>query len=109
MNNFVFSQDPLLFQSVLPNQQVNFQEGIELKQQYDNLMSQYQNMQQKTNQNQVKDFLGELDSITKDIEPDVIEKLTIDPEYNRINNELQFMIQEEMLKSIKWKINNNTI
>lgn len=107
MNNFVFSQDPLLFQSIIPNKQPNFQDGNDLKQQYDTVMAQYQAIQQKTNQGQVKDFLGELDSITRDVEPDVIEKLSVDVEYNKVNAELQLMIQEEMLKSVKWKINNN--
>ena len=107
MNNFVFSQDPLLFHSIIPGQQNTFQNNTELKQQYEAMMAQYQSMQQKTNQPQTKDYLGELDSITRDIEPDIIERLTNDEEYNKINSELQFLIQEEMLKSIKWKINNN--
>ena len=49
MNNFVFSQDPLLFHSILPNQQNTFQDSNELKQQYENMMAQYQSMQQKNN------------------------------------------------------------
>ena len=109
MNNFVFSQDPLLFHSILPNQQNTFQDSNELKQQYENMMAQYQSMQQKNNNSQQlnKDYIGELDNLTKDIEPDIIEKLTNDTDYNRINTELQILIQDEMLKSIKWKINNN--
>lgn len=107
MNNFVFSQDPLLFQSILPNHQNNYQEGVDLKQQYDSVMAQYQAMQQKSSTQQTKDYLGELDTITRDIEPDLIEKLTKDNDYNQINAELQYLIQEEMLKSVKWKINNN--
>jgi vacuolar-type H+-ATPase catalytic subunit A/Vma1 len=106
MNNFVFSQDPLLFQSFIPGHQNNFQESSDLKQQYDAMIAQYQSMQQKTNQ-QTKDYLGELDTLTRDIDPDIIERLTNDEDYNKINAELQFLIQEEMLKSVKWKINNN--
>ena len=86
MNNFVFSQDPLLFQSIIPGQQNTFQNNTDLKQQYEAMMAQYQSMQQKTNQPQTKDYLGELDSITRDIEPDIIERLTNDEEYNKINS-----------------------
>lgn len=108
MNNFVFSQDPLLFQSVLPKQSNVYQDGNELKQQYDTITAQYQAMQQKMQQQTPsKDYLGELDSLTRDIDQDVADKLSNDLEYNQINAELQYLIQEEMLKSVRWKINNN--
>lgn len=108
MNNFVFSQDPLLFQSVLPKQSNIYQDGNELKQQYDAITSQYQAMQQKMQQQTPsKDYLGELDTLTRDIDQDVADKLSNDSEYNQINTELQYLIQEEMLKSVRWKINNN--
>ncbi len=106
MNNFVFSQDPLLFQSFVPGRN-NFQDGNDLKQQYENMMAQYQAMQQKTQPTTTKDYLGELDNLTKDVEPDIVEKLSSNSEYNQINTELQLMIQEELLKNVKWKINNN--
>lgn len=108
MNNFVFSQDPLLFQSVLPKQSNIYQDSNELKQQYDTITAQYQAMQQKMQQQTPsKDYLGELDTLTRDIDQDVADKLSNDLEYNQINAELQYLIQEEMLKSVKWKINNN--
>lgn len=107
MNNFVFSQDPLLFQSFTPRQPSNFQDNNDLKQQYETIVAQYQTMQQPRTPQTTKDYLGELDALTRDIDPDVAEKLNIDIEYNRINGELQFLIQEEMLKNVKWKINNN--
>lgn len=108
MNNFVFSQDPLLFQSVLPKQSNVYQDGNELKQQYDAITAQYQAMQQKMQQQTPsKDYLGELDTLTRDIDQDVADKLSNDLEYNQINAELQYLIQEEMLKSVRWKINNN--
>ena len=106
MNNFVFSQDPLLFQSVIPRQSI-YQEQ-DLKKQLDATMAQYQNMQQQFQpQQQQHDYLGELDNITKNVDVEVAEKLSVDVEYLKINNELQEMIQEEMLRSIKWKINTN--
>lgn len=108
MNNFVFSQDPLLFQSLIPRQDNSFQDGNDLRQQYETIMSQYQAIQQKqAPQTPQKDYLGELDTITREIDPDIAEKLSADADYNRINAELQYLIQEEMLKNVKWKINSN--
>ena len=69
MNNFVFSQDPLLFQSVIPQQTQNFQDSNNLKQQYDSIMAQYQAMQQKLPpQTPPKDYLGELDTLTREMD-----------------------------------------
>jgi hypothetical protein len=110
MNNFVFSQDPLLFQSVMPRQGI-IQENADLRQDYDTIIAQYQAMQQKMPQNQKssasKDYLGELDALTREIDQDVAETLNSDIEYNKLNGELQFLIQEEILKNVKWRINNN--
>jgi hypothetical protein len=105
MNNFVFSQDPLLFQSAV-SKQFAYPDGNDLKKQYESIVAQYQNIQQQ-NTPSSKDYLGELDSITKNVDPDVIEKLTNDEEYKIINSELQYLIQEEILRNVKWKINNN--
>lgn len=106
MYNFGFGQDPLLFQNMVPKQN-NYQEGNDLKQQYDAVITQYQALQQKIPQTPTKDYLGELDSITRDMDQDIIEKLSNDADYTRINAELQYLIQEEMLRSVRWKINNN--
>ena len=48
MNNFVFSQDTLLFQSVLPRQINNTPNDANLRQEYETIMAQYQALQQKT-------------------------------------------------------------
>lgn len=106
MYNFGFGQDPLLFQNMVPKQN-NYQEGNDLKQQYDAVITQYQALQQKIPQTPTKDYLGELDSITRDMDQDIIEKLSNDTDYTRINAELQYLIQEEMLRSVRWKINSN--
>lgn len=106
MYNFGFGQDPLLFQNMVPKQN-NYQEGNDLKQQYDAVITQYQALQQKIPQTPTKDYLGELDSITRDMDQDIIEKLSNDADYTRINAELQYLIQEEMLRSVRWKINSN--
>lgn len=111
MNNFVFSQDPLLFQSVMPRQGSVIQDNADLRQDYDAIIAQYQAMQQKMPQTQKtspsKDYLGELDAITRDIDQDIADTLNADIEYNKLNGELQYLIQEEIIKNIKWKINNN--
>lgn len=112
MNNFVFSgQDPLLFQSYITRG--NGMNDNDLKQQMDNAMMQYQNYQQQLHNSQTqpqsnnRDYLGELDNLTKGVDPEIAERLNADSDYMRINAELQFLIQEEMLKNVKWKINTN--
>lgn len=112
MNNFVFSgQDPLLFQSYVTRG--NSMNDNDLKQQMDNAMMQYQNYQQQLHNSQPqhqtnsRDYLGELDNLTKGVDPEIAERLNADVDYMRINAELQILIQEEMLKNVKWKINTN--
>ncbi len=111
MNNFVFSQDPVLFQSTIP-MQTPFNDVAEMKKQFDASVAQYQAMQQQFPQMQQSknsqiDYLGELDNLTKNVDSDVAETLSVNVDYLRINNELQSMIQEEMIKNVKWSINNN--
>lgn len=111
MNNFVFSQDPVLFQSTIP-MQAPFNDVVEMKKQLDASVAQYQAMQQQFPQMQQSknsqiDYLGELDNLTKNVDSDVAETLSVNVDYLRINNELQTMIQEEMIKNVKWSINNN--
>ena len=112
MNNFVFSgQDPLLYQTYV-NRGNNLYNDTDLKQQMDIAMTQYQNVQQQLQQPQQKqqqniDYLGELDYLTKNINPEIAERLNADAEYMRTNAELQLLIQEEMLRNVKWRINSN--
>lgn len=110
MNNFVFSQDPLLY-TALANRQ-NPQTEYEMKRQLDEAMAQYQTLSQTplpqtTQSTQTKDYLGEIDTLVQGLDEDVKLALTADVEYLKINEELQKMIQEEMMRSVKWKINSN--
>jgi len=110
MNNFVFSQDPLLYTTMV-NRQVP-QTEPDLKRQLDEAMAQYQAITQQPApsaplKTEPKDYLGEIDSMVRDLDEDVILALTSDIEYLKINEDLQKMIQEEMVRSIKWKINSN--
>lgn len=107
MTNFGFNQDPLLFQPLIPKYDYNTQDENNLKQQYDAVVTQYQALQQKIPSQQVTDYLGELDMLTKELSQEVIEQLSNNSDYIKINSELQYLIQEEMLRNVKWKINNN--
>lgn len=111
MNNFVFSsQDPLLYTSLMARQ--NPQNEAELRQQLNDALIQYQSMNQPPQPQQTqmlseKDYLGEIDKMVSELDEDVILSLTADAEYLKLQDDLQKMIQEEMLRSIRWKINSN--
>lgn len=109
MNNFVFSQDPLLYTSLMARQ--NPQNEAELRQQLNDAIIQYQTMNQPPqpqSQPQVeKDYLGEVDKMVSELDEDIVLVLSADAEYLKLQDDLQKMIQEEMMRSIKWKINSN--
>lgn len=109
MNNFVFSQDPLLYTSLMARQ--NPQNEAELRQQLNEAIIQYQAMNQPTQpqaQPQVeKDYLGEVDKMVSELDEDIVLILSADAEYLKLQDDLQKMIQEEMMRSIRWKINSN--
>ena len=108
MNNFVFSQDPLLY-TALSNRQ-NQQPDYDIKKQLDDALAQYQAIQQTQQiqqKTQVKDYLGEIDGMVKDLNEDVVLTLNSDVEYLKLNEDLQKMIQEEMMRNVKLKINSN--
>ena len=106
MNNYIFSQDPLLFQHPAQYNMDNEQLRVQL----DRAIQQYQNLQQNQSQQQSntpKDSLGELDNMIKGLDGDLIEILSADREYLDLNNQLQSMIQEELMKSVRWKLNSD--
>ena len=102
MNNYIFSQDPLLFQR--PSQQT-LDDG-HLRLQLEQAMQQYQNLQQPP-QTAPKDVLGELDNMIKNMDESITQSLLEDEEYITVNNHIQHLIQEELMKSVRWKINSN--
>lgn len=103
MNNYIFSQDPLLFQRPI---QQPIDDG-QLRMQLEQAMQQYQNLQQPAPKPQ-KDLLGELDNMMKTLDDETANILMNDMEYMTLNGELQQLIQEELMKSIRWKINSNS-
>ena len=103
MNNFVFSQDPLLYSALMSKQ--NPQAEYDMRQQLDNALAQYQMLANQQNvsmpqKQQTRDYLGEVDELTRGIDEDVMLVLTSDIEYMKINEDIQRMIQEEIVKSI---------
>lgn len=111
MNNFVFSQDPLLYTNPI-HQQYNTQSNdIDIKRQLDNVMAQYQALQQKQPPSQpehnIEDHLGVLDELVRTADPAIIESLNTNPEFIQINNWIQQAIQIEIMKSIKNNLNTN--
>lgn len=110
MNNFVFSQDPLLYQNLSSPLNRAGQGEYDMKQQLDNAIAQYQSMQQSFNAKQTpqgKDHLGELDELMKELDDSVAEKLKTNQEFITLNAQVQEMIQTEIMRSVKWKINSN--
>lgn len=107
MNNFLFSQDPILYSSTIPQYQ---QDQGEIKKQLDVIMAQYQQLQQNKQeppQQTPVDYLGELDNVLSTLDEGDITLLNQDPEYIQLNTYIQQMIQSEMVNSIKWKINSD--
>jgi hypothetical protein len=89
----------------------NPQNEAELRQQLNDAIIQYQTINQPPqpqSQPQVeKDYLGEVDKMVSELDEDIVLVLSADAEYLKLQDDLQKMIQEEMMRSIKWKINSN--
>lgn len=103
MNNYIFSQDPLLFQRTNPVPV----DDEQLRVQLEHAIHQYQMLQNQNPTNNKKDILGEFDSKLKALDENTLEILSNNDEYVELNNGLQQMIQEELIKSIRWKLNSN--
>ena len=104
MNNFVFGSDPLLYSSTVPRQE--FVSEADIKKQLDNVMQQYQQLQQcKSAELPQKDWIGDFDNALKSLDPDIAETLSTDSEFVQLNALVQNDIQLEIMQSIKWKLN----
>lgn len=106
MNNFVFgSTDPLLYSNIVPRQEYN---EPDIKKQLDTVMMQYQQLQQnrQTESINTKDWLGDFDKALKSLDAEVAESLSTDQEFAQLNAMVQQDIQDEIMVSIKWKLNN---
>lgn len=110
MNNFVFgASDPLLYNNIIPNgQNVLYGSENDIKRQLDNVMQQYQQLQQSKQAEtlQSKDWVGDFDNTLKGLDADVANALMEDQEFVQLNAVLQNDIQNEIMLSIKWKLNS---
>lgn len=104
MNNFVFGSDPLLYSSTMPRQEYVAEPDI--KRQLDNVMQQYQQLQQSKSVEQSRDWLGEFDNMLKELDSELAETIANDQEFAQLNLLVQQDIQTEIMSSIKWKLNN---
>lgn len=104
MNNFVFGSDPLLYSHITPNKSPE----IDFKTQLDNMMTQYRAMQQLyEDNNKIRDYIGELDNMIKNLQPELIECLNNNEEYIGINIYIQGRIREELMNNVKWILNKD--
>lgn len=104
MNNFVFGSDPLLYGSTIPRQE--FVSEADIKKQLDSVMQQYQQLQQnKPDAPLQRDWLGDFDNSLKSLDPVVADALSVDIEFAQLNATVQQEIQNEIMLSIKWKLN----
>ena len=87
MNNFFVNQDPLLNQS--PVQQMN--------------PILYQQLQQMN----IKDSIGELDKMLKELSPAVLNKISTNERFNKLNGDFQANVQQELLALVRTKLNSN--
>lgn len=95
------SNDPLLYNDSSPRPQTP-----------NNLSDLYAQLytQQKVVENQqqcIRDYLGELDSYTKELDSNTMEVLCSDGRFNELNAKLQFYIQSELMSLVKYKLNTN--
>ena len=105
MNNFVFSQDPLLYSTTIPPQP---QTDMDIKRQLDTVLAQYQSMQQKTSpEPPVEDYIGSLDNMMKGLDQPIIEGLESNAEFVQLNAWIQQAIQSEIMRGVKSRLNTN--
>ena len=108
MNNFVFSQDPLLYSTTIP-QQTHMSEA-DIKRQLDSVVAQYQALQQQKPpqpEQVAEDHIGALDNLVRGLDQSIVESLNNNQEFIQINTWIQQAIQAEIMKNVKIKLNTN--
>lgn len=108
MNNFVFgAADPLLYSNIMPKgSDALYVPETDIKRQLDSVMQQYQQLQQTKQGEPTKDWIGEFDTALKNLDPTVASALMEDQEFAQLNAIVQQDIQNEIMMSIKWKLNS---
>jgi hypothetical protein len=78
----------------------------DIRRQLDSVMQQYQQLQQsKQVEPPQKDWIGDFDKTLKGLDPTVADALMSDEEFVQLNAIVQQDIQNEIMSSIKWKLN----
>lgn len=107
MNNFVFgSADPLLYNNIVPKGQDTYMQDADIKRQLDNVMQHYQQLQQSKSDAPTRDWIGDFDKTLKSLDSEVASLLMEDQEFTQLNAIVQQDIQNEIMYSIKWKLNS---
>jgi hypothetical protein len=79
----------------------------DIKRQLDTVMQQYQQLQQtRQSEPAQKDWVGDFDNTLKSLDIDVAEALGNDQEFSQLNAMMQQDIQNEIMTTIKWKLNS---
>ena len=55
----------------------------------------------------IKDNIGELDKLLKDLSPAVLSKISTNERFNKLNSEFQANVQQELLALVRAKLNSN--
>ena len=55
----------------------------------------------------IKDNIGELDKLLKDLSPAVLNKISTNERFNKLNSEFQANVQQELLALVRVKLNSN--
>jgi hypothetical protein len=88
----------------MPRQEIITEPDI--RRQLDSVMQQYQQLQQaKQSEPPQRDWVGEFDKTLKNLDPAVAETLLTDEEFVQLNAIVQQDIQNEIMSTIKWKLN----
>ena len=108
MNNFVFGPaDPLLYNNIVSRgQDTVYMPDNDVRHQLDNVMQQYQQLQSAKAESASKDWIGEFDRSLKGLDPEVANQLIENQEFVQLNALVQQDIQDEIMISIKWKLNS---
>ena len=103
MSVFYHNDDPLLHQTMFQSSNMN---GNNLSDTYAQ-MYKHQLMMEMQQQNQVRDWVGELDNTLKQLDSSTVELLNNDSDFTVLNSKLQTLIQNEIMLLVKPKINSN--
>lgn len=105
-NNFFLNQDPLLYQTPFTQ---SADDDMLRRHISDSIMQYNMAKRQKDSMmpDAARDYIGELDGVNKKMGDVGVSELMSNPEYVKLSKELQEIIQNEILMSIKWRINMN--